>query len=433
MSRARVAVQKVAGQPDRAVGAVFDAFGGAREKLKRCRAVFIKVNTVYFHPHLFTSIPILEAVVRYIKGLDARKKIYVMDNCSQGNFTRLNYAATGMDKAAGRMGAKCLYLDEEKTVTVSTEQDAGGPFEFPKILHRHLVMERDDSFYLNMPVLKAHCQAQMTAGLKNQMGLLSDLDRARDHNHGLHRKIVDIYRFIQPDFTLTDALKVLAGGPMPAGKYVEELLHPRDLVLGGTDTVAVDAVATKVLGHEPSDVKHVELASEAGLGVADLSRIDILGELPPASEKIPWEFQTHLPEGIRFVVGKGGACYEGCLGHAEQVLELVVNDSGASEKIKKRPLTILAGKQFEETQLDDLTEPVVVLGKCACAEVLPGLRNRYKQVDVLDTCGRCDNILAVSLKRLGVSPFALSPVSLPKMIYHFLVGKLNGLKYTIPR
>ena len=433
MRNATVVVQKVAGHPDRAVEAVFGVFEEARGKLTHCRTVFIKVNTVYFHAHLFTSVRLVEAAVKYIRGLDARKEIYLMDNCSQGNFTRLNFVATGMDRAARRIGARCLYLDEEKAVPVSPENGPAVPFEFPKILYRRLILDREDSFYLNMPILKAHCQTQMTAGLKNQMGLLSDTDRARDHNHGLHQKIVDIYRFIQPDFTLTDALKVVARGPLAAGRFVEALLHPKDLILGGTDTVAVDAVATKLLGHDPSAVKHVTLAAEAGLGVADLSRIDVRGDLPSASEKIPWEFETHLPDSIRFVIGKGGACYEGCLGHAEQVLELVVNDTGSFDKVRNKPLTILAGKQFEESQLEHLSEPVVVLGKCACAEVLPHIQARYRKLDVLDTCGRCDNILAVCLRRLGVSPFALAPVSPPRMIYHYVVGRLNGLRYTIPR
>ena len=49
MRNATVVVQKVAGHPDRAVEAMFDAFDEARAKLRQCRTVFIKVNTVYFH------------------------------------------------------------------------------------------------------------------------------------------------------------------------------------------------------------------------------------------------------------------------------------------------------------------------------------------------------------------------------------------------
>ena len=111
-----------------------------------------------------------------------------------------------------------------------------------------------------------------------------------------------------------------------------------------------------------------------------------------------------------------------------------------SLKIRDQCPGALGGQLLERQEasrsasiLDLPHEPVVVLGKCACAEVLPGMKTRYKKLDALDTCGRCDNILAVCLKRLGVSLFALAPVSPPKMINHYVIGKLNGLKYTIPR
>lgn len=433
MAAATVAVRKVGQDPEGAVRGVIGCFDGAREKLTGCSSVFIKVNAVYFHPHLFTSISLIRAAVEVIRELDPGKEIFVMDNCSQGNFTRLCFAATGIKKAAKEMRVKCLYLDEEKTVPVSLGDDAPGSYSFPAILHRRLVEERDDSFYLNMPVLKAHCQAQMTAGLKNQMGLLNDEDRARHHNHGLHQKIVDIYAFIKPDLTIIDALKVLARGPMPAGRYVEGLLREKDLVIGGEDTVSVDSVAARVMGHRPEEVRHVRLAGEQGLGTADPREIAVDGELPPCGEKVPWEFETHFPDSVRFVTGSEGACYEGCLGHAEQVLELVVNESRSPEALEGRPLTIMCGRGFDEEQLLGLAEPVIVLGKCACEEALLRVRAMYDKVDALDTCGRCDNILNLSLRRLKVSAFDLSPLSAPAVVYHLLAGKLHGLQYSIPR
>ncbi len=432
METARVAIRKVGSDPVRAVREVFDCFGEAPSKLRECHSVFIKINAVWHHQHLFTSLSIIAAAIEVIREYGPDKKIFLMDNCSQGNFTRHCFAAAGIDKAARKMQVRCLPLDEEKPVLVSLKPGSDERYEFPAVLYRHLIEEREGSFYLNMPVLKAHCQAQMTAGLKNQMGLLYDEDRARHHNRDLHQKIVDIYGFVRPDFTLVDALKVLASGPMPAGRYVEGLLHERDMVLGGTDTVAVDAIAARVLGHEPEEVNHVRLAAEQGLGVADPDRISIDGELPP-QERVPWEFESHLPDSISFVVGKQGACYEGCLGHAVQVLELVVNESGTPEELEGRPLTIVAGKGFDDEQLVGLQEPVMVLGKCACEEVLSRVRGSYRVVDELNTCGHCDNILNIALRRLKVNTFALSPVSPPKVALLLLLGKMKGLRYTLPR
>lgn len=133
------------------------------------------------------------------------------------------------------------------------------------------------------------------------------------------------------------------------------------------------------------------------------------------------------------MVGKQGACYEGCRGHAEQVLELVVNESGTPEELEGRPLTIVTGKGFEDEQLAGLQEPVMVLGKCACEEALPRIRGSYKVVDELNTCGHCDNILNIALRRLKVSTFALSPVSAPKVAFLLVLGKMKGLRYSFTR
>jgi uncharacterized protein (DUF362 family) len=434
MTKPRVAIEKVAGSPGVAVHRVLGRFPDIVHRLNVCENVFIKVNAVYFHPHLHTSLSLIESVVRHIRSGDAKKHIYVMENCSQGNFTRLSFATIGMDALARKLRVQCIYLDEEKSVNVEMgEGDEAMSVGFPRILHQNLLVNREMNFYLNMPVLKAHCQTQMTAGIKNQMGLLYDPDKARNHNHKLHQKLVDILKFIRPDFTLVDALKVLARGPMPPARFVEERLHEKDVIVGGEDTVAVDAVCAGILGHEPETIKHVALAAQQGLGVAALDRIEVEGKMPPSREEIPWELETHFPEGLRFVVGKEGACYEGCLGHAEQVVELLVNEKSTADSFADFPLTIVTGRGFEPEQLEELEEPIILLGTCACKELLETLREKYLNLDVADTCGRCDNIVALVARNLGVDVFALSPFSRLEIYRQFLTGKLHGLRYKIPR
>ncbi|OJW18736.1 MAG: hypothetical protein BGO49_23750 [Planctomycetales bacterium 71-10] len=49
-------------------------------------------------------------------------------------------------------------------------------------------------------------------------------------------------------------------------------------VIAGTDPVAVDAVAAAIMGFDPLDVAYLRRAQTAGLGVADLAAITIVGE-----------------------------------------------------------------------------------------------------------------------------------------------------------
>ncbi len=430
----RVSIERVAGSPALAVSRVFENFPEICARLEKCERVFIKVNAVYFHKHLHTSLSLIEAVINHIRHIDSKKRIRVMENCSQGNFTRLCFASIGLDGLARKLGVGCLYLDEQKPVKmILGEGDRAQEIGFPKILYENLIVNRKKNLYINMPVLKAHCQTQMTAGIKNQMGLLYDEDKAKNHNHGLHQKLVDILKLIKPDFTLVDALKVLERGPMPPAKFTEERLHEKDVIVGGEDTVAVDSVCAKILGHEPEVIQHVALAAKQGLGKADLDKIEIDGEIPPCPEPIPWELETHFPDSLRIVVGKGGACYEGCLGHLEQVAELLVNENNSPENFEDLPLTIVTGKGFEPEQLEGLESPIIILGKCANEELLEILRASHLGVESLDTCGHCDNIVATLARNLNINVFDLSPLSRLEVYRQFLSGRLHGLRYKIPR
>jgi uncharacterized protein (DUF362 family) len=51
-----------------------------------------------------------------------------------------------------------------------------------------------------------------------------------------------------------------------------------NLVIAGTDPVAVDAVGAAVMAISPENVKHLRLAEESGLGTCHLERIQIVGE-----------------------------------------------------------------------------------------------------------------------------------------------------------
>ena len=179
MTKSMVVVQKVAGNSDIAVSKLFGQFPGMHARLEECENVFVKINAVYFHPHLHTSLSLIESVIRHIKNADPKKHIYLMENCSQGNFTRLCFATIGVDGMAKNLRVHCLYLDEEKSVNIELgEGDCRLEVEFPKVLYDNLIVNRKKNLYINMPVLKAHCQTQMTAGIKNQKLFLSSEESA---------------------------------------------------------------------------------------------------------------------------------------------------------------------------------------------------------------------------------------------------------------
>ncbi len=57
-------------------------------------------------------------------------------------------------------------------------------------------------------------------------------------------------------------------------------MHPvtGNIILASGDSVAVDAVAAKIMGFKPLDIPYIRMAHERGLGVGDLREIEIAGD-----------------------------------------------------------------------------------------------------------------------------------------------------------
>ena len=75
---------------------IFDEFGGA-ESLVKGKAVFIKINGIDFRKQCYTSPEVISAAIDVMKDAGANK-IYVMENSTQGNITRLIFKVTGIDR-----------------------------------------------------------------------------------------------------------------------------------------------------------------------------------------------------------------------------------------------------------------------------------------------------------------------------------------------
>jgi uncharacterized protein (DUF362 family) len=102
------------------------------------------------------------------------------------------------------------------------------------------------------------------------------------HGH-LSQNIVDLASVIKPSIAVIDG--IIAGeGHETSGNPVE-----MNLVIAGTDPVAVDAISAAVMGIRPEYVKHLSLAEECGLGTCNLERIQVLGE---PIERVSRRFRT---------------------------------------------------------------------------------------------------------------------------------------------
>lgn len=129
---------------------------------------------------------------------------------------------------------------------------------------------------VHLPTMKTHGHSTTTGSIKNAFGGLLKEVRHYAHKY-IHEVLVDLLimqKELHPGvFAVMDAT-VCGNGAGP--RTVEPVIA--NFLLASGDCVALDAVAAKMMGFEPMDIPYLRIATERGLGTADLREIQILGD-----------------------------------------------------------------------------------------------------------------------------------------------------------
>jgi uncharacterized protein (DUF362 family) len=129
---------------------------------------------------------------------------------------------------------------------------------------------------VHLPTMKTHGHSTTTGAIKNAFGGLLKEVRHYAHKY-IHEVLVDLLimqKELHPGvFAVMDAT-VCGNGAGP--RTMEPVIA--NFLLASGDCVALDAVAAKMMGFEPMDIPYLRIATERGLGTADLREIQILGD-----------------------------------------------------------------------------------------------------------------------------------------------------------
>ncbi len=172
---------------------------------------------------------------------------------------------------------------------------------------------------ISLPVLKTHRWTGITCSLKNFVGItpVGHYDpggyrmRAGLHNSpgGLSQCFLDINRAIEPDLTVVDiSVCCESNGPHVMPGYWGTTVDMRDrlgdwVVLAGTDLVAVDATAARIISHNPAEIEHLTRAYNQGMGQIEEDKIDLIGD-SLSNLRVEWQPADHT-EGFEEVILPG--------------------------------------------------------------------------------------------------------------------------------
>ena len=227
------------------------------------KPVLIKPNFLNAkHPStgITTDSRVIEGVVKFLKQ-NGVKEIIIGEGSGFAD-TLEAFKIAGVDAVANRWNVELIDLNKDEFIEVSP----------PNSLHLKKVKIAKtalESIIISVPKLKLHRIASVSLSIKNMMGVMTP--KGSMHTR-LSSNIADLASIVKPSIAVIDG--IIAGeGHESSGDPVE-----MNLVVAGTDPVAVDAVGAAIMGVQPEDVKHLRLAEKKGLGTCDLNQIKIVGE-----------------------------------------------------------------------------------------------------------------------------------------------------------
>lgn len=129
---------------------------------------------------------------------------------------------------------------------------------------------------IHLPTVKTHGHSTTTGAIKNAFGGLLKEVRHYAHKY-IHEVMVDLVimqREIHPGvFAVMDGT-VCGDGAGPRTMFPKV----KNYLLASADSVAIDAIAAKMMGFDPLSIRYLRMCHERGLGVADPREIDVVGE-----------------------------------------------------------------------------------------------------------------------------------------------------------
>jgi len=155
-----------------------------------------------------------------------------------------------------------------------------------------------DLYIISAAKMKTHDRVVTTLSLKNILlgAPLNDYQRndkwlthaiyTFSKETVLHYNMFHLAQEIYPDLGVIDGFEAMEGNGPVGGTPVDARV-----ALASLDPLAMDTLATKLMGFDPSQIMYLVCMAEAGMGQGDLSKIKVLGT--PIAE-CQYKFRPHV-------------------------------------------------------------------------------------------------------------------------------------------
>jgi len=232
------------------------------EETDKNTLIGIKPNLVVAKPSgsgATTSPEIVAGVIEYLKS-KGRDKIVIMESSWVGERTSEAFKVCGYENLSKKYNVPLIDL----------QKDTYKAYEINGLRINICDYATKIDYLINIPVLKGHCQTNMTCALKNMKGCIPNSEKRKFHTLGLHKPIAYLNKLIKQNLIIVDG--------MNGDLNFEEGGNPVQMnrIIAGRDPVLTDAYAAHLMGFSIEEIPYVGMAERIGVGTADLLNADIV-------------------------------------------------------------------------------------------------------------------------------------------------------------
>ena len=250
------------------------SIGGIGKYVKKGDKVLLKINLLSAstpEKAITTHPSIVKAMVKQVQSAGG---IPIIGDSPGGPFTHgmleSAYKKSGMSGVAQETGAILNYNTESKQVS-----NPNGRL----VKKLDIISLLDDvDVVISLPKLKTHMLTKFTGATKILFGVVPGLTKPAYHLKYAEidmfcDMLLDILEYVKPAFSLMDGVVGIEGdGPGASGTPKQA-----GIILASQDSVALDVVATSIIGMKADEVPIIKRAIVRGLTTGNLSDINVIG------------------------------------------------------------------------------------------------------------------------------------------------------------
>lgn len=256
---------------DKAIRESIELIGGLSKIIHPEDKVLLKVNMLNAdlpEKAVTTHPAIVKAVIKLIKEIGGKPFVGDAPGIAY-QYIEQAWQNTGLRKAAEEEDAKAINFQNIRKVGNSHNK------RVPVLHIAEEVMDAD--VVISLPKLKVHSFTLFTGAIKNLYGTIPGFRKKELHtlapkSQDFAELMADILFVVKPKLAIMDGIIGMEGDGPAAGP-------PRKVgvILASNDLVAIDAVASSIIGYDPLDIDIIRVANERKLGAGELNRIEIKG------------------------------------------------------------------------------------------------------------------------------------------------------------